>query len=231
MLDSTRQNTLPYIHLRQRTVYPRQIPALELSLDRTHRSASPMTRLLSTSIRTRILTLSAGILIACIMTPTASAQEGAEDVEERLEQLGIELPSASPPVANYVNAVKTGNLIFLSGKGPLRADGTNITGKVGDDLTVEEGYEAARITGINLLAALKTEIGDLDRVTRVVKVLGMVNAAPTFTDHPSVINGLSDLMVEVFGDRGRHARSSVGMGSLPGNIAVEIEMIVEIEDE
>jgi enamine deaminase RidA (YjgF/YER057c/UK114 family) len=165
------------------------------------------------------------------MTPTAFAQEGAEDVEERLERLGIELPSASPPVANYVNAVRTGNLIFLSGKGPLRADGTNITGKVGEDLTVEEGYEAARITGINLLAALKSEIGDLNRVTRVVKVLGMVNAAPSFTDHPGVINGLSDLMVDVFGDRGRHARSSVGMGSLPGEIAVEIEMIVEIAED
>ncbi len=176
-------------------------------------------------------TIFTSLLLASTMTSTAYAQDGDEDVDARLERLGIELPSASPPVANYVNAVRTGNLIFLSGKGPLAADGSQITGKVGQDLTVEEGYEAARITGINLLAALKTEIGDLNRVSRVVKVLGMVNSDPSFSDHPSVINGFSDLMVEVFGDRGRHARSAVGMGSLPGHIAVEIEMIVEVADE
>lgn len=178
-----------------------------------------------------IFTISAALLITFSMTSSAYAQEGAEDVESRLERLDIELPSASPPVANYVNAVRTGNLIFLSGKGPLAEDGSQITGKVGQSLTVEEGYEAARITGINLLAALKAEIGDLDRVNRVVKVLGMVNSDPSFSDQPSVINGFSDLMVEVFGDRGRHARSAVGMGSLPGQIAVEIEMIVEVADE
>jgi len=150
-------------------------------------------------------------------------------VEARLQELGIELPEASTPVANYVNAVRTGKLIFLAGKGPLRPDGTNITGKVGADLSIEEGYEAARLTGINQLAVLKAELGNLDRVKRIVKVKGMVNATPDFTDHPKVINGYSDLMVEVFGDRGKHARAAVGMGSLPSNIAVEIEMVVEVE--
>ncbi len=182
-------------------------------------------------IRILTITVPAILSLACIMTPTAHAQEGPDDVEARLERLGIELPAASAPVANYVNAVRTGNLIFLSGKGPLRADGSQIIGKVGEDLTIEEGYEAARITGINLLSALKAEIGDLNRVRRVVKVLGMVNAAPEFGNHPQVINGFSDLMVEVFGDRGRHARSAVGMGSLPDQIAVEIEMIVEVVEE
>ncbi len=151
------------------------------------------------------------------------------DVETKLEELGIELPELSTPVANYVNAVRTGNLIFMAGKGPRRTDGSNVEGKLGVDLTIEEGYEAARLVGINQLAALKAEVGDLDRVVRIVKVLGMVNAAPDFTDHPKVINGFSDLIVEVFGDRGKHARAAVGMGSLPSNIAVEIEMIVEVE--
>jgi len=150
--------------------------------------------------------------------------------EEALNKLGISLPEASSPVANYVNGVQTGNLIFLSGKGPLKPDGTNITGKVGASLSIEEGYEAARLTGINQLAVLKAMLGDLNRVKRVVKVLGMVNASPDFTAHPKVINGYSDLMVAVFGDKGQHARAAVGMGSLPGNIAVEIEMIVEVEE-
>ena len=153
-----------------------------------------------------------------------------EHIEARLDELGIELPRASPPVANYVNAVRTGNLIFMSGKSPLKPDGSLITGKLGTDLTVEEGYEAARLTGLNLLAALKRELGSLDRVRQIVKVLGMVNAAPDFEEQPKVINGFSDLMVEVFGDRGRHARSAVGMGSLPDGIAVEIEMIVEVDE-
>lgn len=149
--------------------------------------------------------------------------------EEALIKLGITLPEASSPVANYVNGVQTGNLIFLSGKGPLKPDGTNITGKVGASLSIEEGYAAARLTGINQLAVLKAMLGDLSRVKRVVKVLGMVNASPDFTEHPKVINGYSDLMVAVFGNKGKHARAAVGMGSLPSDIAVEIEMIVEIE--
>ena len=161
----------------------------------------------------------------------AKGQKAGETapVEARLQELGIELPEPSTPVANYVNAVRSGKLVFLAGKGPLRPDGTNITGKLGADLSIEEGYEAARLTGINQLAALRAELGSLDRVQRIVKVTGMVNAAPNFTDHPKVINGFSDLMVEVFGERGKHARAAVGMGSLPSNIAVEIEMIVEVE--
>jgi enamine deaminase RidA (YjgF/YER057c/UK114 family) len=151
--------------------------------------------------------------------------------EKNLEELKITLSEPSSPVANYVNAVRTGNLIFLSGKGPLQANGENIEGKVGTDLTIEEGYEAARIKGINQLSVLKSELGNLNKVVRVIKVLGMVNAGPDFTDHPKVINGYSDLMVAVFGERGKHARAAVGMGSLPGNIAVEIEMIVEVMPE
>ncbi len=151
------------------------------------------------------------------------------DVEERLQSLEISLPEASQPVANYVNGVQTGSLIFLAGKGPLKADGTYINGKVGVDLTVEQGYEAARLTAINQLAVLKDMLGDLNRVKRIVKVLGMVNAAEDFGDHPEVINGYSDTMVEVFGERGKHARAAIGMGSLPREIAVEIEMIVEVQ--
>ncbi|WP_422349864.1 RidA family protein [Flagellimonas sp.] len=152
------------------------------------------------------------------------------DPEAKLADLNITLGTPSSPVANYVNVVRTGNLLFLAGKGPTQANGELITGKVGGDLTVEQGYEAARVTGINQLTVLKAELGNLNKVKRVVKVLGMVNAVPEFGDHPEVINGFSDLMVEVFGDRGKHARAAVGMGSLPRNIAVEIEMIVEVED-
>jgi len=151
-------------------------------------------------------------------------------IEEKLKQLGLELPSSAKPMANYVPAVRTGNLVFLSGHGPLEKDRL-VTGKVGSDLTVEEGYQAARLTAIGLLGSLKALIGDLERVRRIVKLLGMVNCDPTFMEQPQVVNGASDLLVEVFGDRGRHARSAVGMNALPVNIAVEIEMIVEVEDE
>lgn len=176
------------------------------------------------------------ILTAC-ETPTSTESATTEevappslpDIDAKLTELGIQLPEASTPVANYVNAVTTGQLVFLAGKGPRQSDGTYITGKLGVDLTVEEGYQAARLVAINQLAALKAEIGDLGRVKRVVKVLGMVNAAPDFTNHPEVINGFSDLMVEVFGEAGKHARAAVGMGSLPRGIAVEIEVIVEVE--
>lgn len=150
--------------------------------------------------------------------------------EAKLEELGIVLTTPPAPVANYVNAVRTGNLIFLAGKGPRKADGENITGKLGDDLTIEQGYEAARITGINQLSVLKAELGDLNKVKRIVKVKGMVNATADFIDQPKVVNGYSDLMVAVFGEKGKHARAAVGMSSLPGNIAVEIEMIVEVQD-
>jgi enamine deaminase RidA (YjgF/YER057c/UK114 family) len=153
----------------------------------------------------------------------------AQSIKKRLKELGIELPVVSPPVATYVNAVRVGNLIYLSGKGPLKADGTSITGKVGKQVSIAEGQAAARLTGLQLLAALQAEIGSLNNVERIVKVLGMVNCDSDFTQHPLVINGFSDLMVEVFGERGKHARSAVGMGSLPGNISVEIEMIVAVK--
>jgi enamine deaminase RidA (YjgF/YER057c/UK114 family) len=149
--------------------------------------------------------------------------------EANLKKLGIELPAAPAPAGNYVRAVRTGNLVFMAGAGPTRPDGSRISGKVPSQVSIEGAQQAARLTGLNLLASLRGEIGSLDKVKRIVKVFGMVNADPDFELHPSVINGFSDLMVEVFGDRGRHARSAVGLGSLPFQIAVEIEMIVEVE--
>ncbi|MBS0525380.1 MAG: RidA family protein [Proteobacteria bacterium] len=151
--------------------------------------------------------------------------------EQRLKELGFELAPASGPLANYVNAVRTGNLLYLAGKGPGLPGQPMPSGKVGRDFTIEQGYEYARQTGFNLIAVMKAELGDLDKVTRIVKVLGMVNATPEFGHQPEVINGCSDLFVEVFGDRGKHARSAVGMGSLPRGIPVEIEVIVEVEGE
>lgn len=148
---------------------------------------------------------------------------------EILRELGLELPSPAAPVGNYVPAVRTGNLIFLSGHGPVGKDRV-ITGKLGSDLTVEQGYEAARVVAIGLLGSLKATIGDLDKVRRIVKLLGMVNCDPAFMEQPRVIDGASDLLVEVFGEKGKHARSAVGMNALPFNIALEIEMIVEVED-
>jgi enamine deaminase RidA (YjgF/YER057c/UK114 family) len=144
--------------------------------------------------------------------------------EKKLKELGIQLGPVTPPVANYVNAVRTGNLLYLAGKGPAGG----ITGIVGKDITVEHAYGHARSVGLNLMAVMKHELGSLDRVKRIVKVLGMVNAVPGFGEQPKVINGCSDLFVEVFGERGKHARSAVGMGSLPNNIPVEIEVIVEV---
>ena len=149
-------------------------------------------------------------------------------VEKRLKDMGIELPPAVTPVANYVPSVRSGNLVFLSGHGPFNEDGELITGKVGADLTTEQGYAAARRIAIGLLGSLKAAIGDLDKVQRVVKLLGLVNCPPDFGDQPKVINGASDFLVEVFGDKGKHARSAVGTNALPMNIAAEIEMIVEI---
>lgn len=174
------------------------------------------------------------VLALCAISGVAGAQEeGTEsgyDPEARLAELGIELPPAPDPVANYVNGVRTGNLIFLAGKGPRRPDGSEIRGKLGADVSIEEGYEGARLTAINQLAVLKEMLGDLRKVKRVVKVLGMVNSHPDFVEQPAVLNGFSDLIVEVFGDRGRHARAAVGMASLPRGQSVEIEMIVEVED-
>ena len=154
----------------------------------------------------------------------------AQSPEENLKALGIILPKQSTPIANYVNYVKTGKLIYFSGSGPGVEDGSYVRGKLGKDMTIEQGREAARITGINMIANLKNAVGDLNKVKRIVKVLGMVNSTESFTDQPKVINGFSDLMVAVFGEKGKHARSAVGMASLPLNMAVEIEMIVEVED-
>lgn len=168
------------------------------------------------------------LLILFMITNIATGMQ-AQDVEQKLKEKGIVLPTPSQPIANYVNAVRVGNLLYLSGKGPMKADGTNITGKVGEDITLEEGYQAARLTGINHLAVLKAELGNLNKVKRIVKVLGMVNCKSTFAEQPKVINGYSDLMVEVFGDKGKHARSAIGVNALPGNMSVEVELIVEIE--
>lgn len=152
----------------------------------------------------------------------------AQTPEERLRSLQIDLPVIGKPIANYVHAVRSGNLLFLAGKGPSDTNGTYRMGKVGSELTLEQGQAAARLTAINQLAVLKAELGELSRVKRIVKVLGLVNCDPGFRDHPKVINGFSDLMVEVFGEKGKHARSAVGTCSLPLNMAVEIELIVEI---
>jgi enamine deaminase RidA (YjgF/YER057c/UK114 family) len=149
-------------------------------------------------------------------------------VERALAGLGLTLPPPPTAVANYVGAVVAGKLVFVSGHGPVQDGELTYRGKVGREFTTDEGYEAARLVMLNCLATLKAAIGSLDRVRRIVKLLGMVNGTPEFTEQPRVINGASDLLVSIFGDRGRHARSAVGMGSLPFNIAVEIEMVVEI---
>lgn len=150
--------------------------------------------------------------------------------EQRVKDLGLELPPVPKPVGNYVGGVRTGNLLFMSGCGPRRKDGSAITGKLGATLTIEQGYEAARHVGLNMLANIRNELGSLDKVKRVVKVLGMVNADPAFSDTPKVMNGFSDLFVEVFGEAGRGARSAVGMVTLPSQIAVEVEMVLEVAD-
>lgn len=146
-------------------------------------------------------------------------------VEQRIKELGIELPEPVQPIASYVRWVQTGNLLFISGTGP---SDTAPRGKVDADVSVEEGNAVAREVGLQIIATIKEALGDLDRVSRVVKVLGMVNSSPDFAKQPQVINGCSDLLVEVFGDAGRHTRSAVGMGALPGGIAVEIECTVEV---
>lgn len=154
----------------------------------------------------------------------------AQTPEEKLTSAGIVLPNISAPVANYVNAVRTGNLLFLSGKGPSDQIGKYITGKLGSNLTIEEGYAAARLTAINQLAVLKKELGELSKIKRIVKVLGLVNSSPDFYDQPKVMNGFSDLMLLALGEKGKHARSAIGTNTLPFNMAVEVELIVEIEN-
>lgn len=157
------------------------------------------------------------------------AQQGRPDVEKRLTELGVSLPKLNPSKGNLLRAVRVGNLVYLSGHGPDKPGGGQILGKVGDNLTVEQGKEAAKLCGIALLASLKYEIGNLNKVKRVVKVLGLVNSTPDLTQQPQVINGFTDFMVEVFGESGKHARSAIGVASLPSGIAVEIEMVVEVE--
>jgi enamine deaminase RidA (YjgF/YER057c/UK114 family) len=151
--------------------------------------------------------------------------------ERRLVELGLELPPAPKPMGTYVPGVRVGDLLFMSGLGPRRADGTMIQGKLGAGLTIEQGREAARLVGLNMLANVRAILGSLDRVERVVKTLGMVNSAPDFDQHPKVIDGYADLFVEVFGpERGRGARSAVGMAALPMQIAVEVETILQVSD-
>ena len=150
-------------------------------------------------------------------------------IEKHLEQMGITLPLAAAPVANYVTTVQTGNLIFTSGHGPGSGEGKIYDSQLGTDAGIDDGYQSARQVAINLIGTLKHALGDLDRIKRIVKVVGFVNSAPTFTDQPAVVNGASDLFVEVFGDKGKHTRSAIGMSQLPGGIPVEVEMVVEIE--
>ncbi|HEY1010167.1 MAG TPA: RidA family protein [Daejeonella sp.] len=169
------------------------------------------------------------ILLTSILA-FSSANAQSVDPETRIKELGITLRVPGPPTANFVGAVRVGNLVYLSGQGPLKADGKYMIGKVGKEVNFEQAKYAARLTGISLLEALRASIGTLNNVKRIVKVLGMVNAVPEFDNHSQVINGFSDLMVEVFGENGKHARSAIGLGSLPRNIPVEIEMIVELKD-
>jgi enamine deaminase RidA (YjgF/YER057c/UK114 family) len=151
-------------------------------------------------------------------------------IDKRLSELGIELPAAAKPVANYVPWVRTGNLVFISGQGPIENGKITLQGCLGDSISVDDGIKSARLSAINVLAQLKDACGgDLDRVKRIVKLVGFVNSTAAFTEHPKVINGASDLMVEVFGDKGRHARSAVASPSLPFGISTEVEAIVEIE--
>ena len=159
----------------------------------------------------------------CIFLLLGSSLALAQSPDEQLKKLGLELPEVGLPIANYVKWRQVDNILYLSGTGP------DIFGKVGADLTIEEGYQAARETGLEVIAMLKAATGDLSKVKQFVKVLGMVNSDPKFDKQPAVINGFSDLMVEVFGEKGKHARSAVGVAALPNNMAVEIEVIVELE--
>jgi enamine deaminase RidA (YjgF/YER057c/UK114 family) len=151
-------------------------------------------------------------------------------IEAKIEAMGLKIPAASPPVGTYVGAVQVGSLLFVSGHGPRNAGGWLYNGKVGVEYTVEQGYEAARDTMLNVLGTVQRTLGDLDRVERIVKLLGLVNVPDGFTETPRVINGASDLLIELYGENGRHARSAIGVPALPNNIPVEIEMIVQLKD-
>jgi len=152
------------------------------------------------------------------------------DVESKLAAMGYELPPPPEPVGNYLSATRSGNIMWMAGVGSRKADGTRITGKLGTDLTVDEGYEAARWCALNLLSRMKAELGDLDKVTKILKVVGMVNSSPDFGEQARVVDGASDLFVELYGDKGRHSRSAPGMGALPGNIAVICDCVIEVAE-
>lgn len=181
-----------------------------------------------------LISMIAIALIGCNSASTEQANDGPKteviDFDKRLKDLNIVLAKPSAPLASYVKTVRVGNLVYTAGHGPDKPDGSRVTGRLGDDLTLEQGQEAARLTGISLLSSLKAELGDLNKVKRIVKVLGLVQSTPDFKDQPKVMNAFSDLMVEVFGEKGKHARSAVGMSALPANWATEIEMVVEVED-
>ena len=166
------------------------------------------------------------LIVACV--PEKKDQDSNFDPESKLKELGIELMIPSDPVANYVNTVQSGNLLFISGKGPLKNDGEYIKGKLGYDLTIDQGYEAARATGINLISTIKSAIGDLKNVKQIIRVNGMVNSASNFTDQPKVINGASDLIASIFGDAGMHTRAAVSTNSLPLGVSVEVDAIFEL---
>ena len=175
------------------------------------------------------LVFSAGALLPRVARSRGSMAGQGTGAESRLKELGLELPSPPTPVANYVPAVQVGNMLFVSGHGPRKSDGSFIQGKVGAELDLDAGHEAARVTGLGVLSTVRHTLGSLDRVVRLVRVCGMVNSTPDFDQHPRVINGFSDLMVEVFGETaGKGARCAVGMGSLPFSIAVEIEAFFEV---
>jgi len=167
--------------------------------------------------------------IAALVLVLLSFNLFAQTPEQKIKQLGIELPQIPESLGSYQDMVRVGNLVFLSGRGPLKADGKYITGKVGQDLTTNEGYQAARLTAINQLAILKQTFGSLDKIKRIIKVNGYVNTADSFTEQSKVMNGFSDLLIEVFGEQGKHARTSVGVFTLPQNMAIEVEMIVEVK--
>ena len=188
-------------------------------------------KLISRPVFAALSLLFATTLNAAPTPETPQTRAAVSDPEAKLAALGIKLPAPTAPLANYVKAVRTGNLIFLAGHGPVKEGGDMVTGTVGRELSVEQGYDAARLTAIGLLATLKSEIGDLRKVNRIVRLFGLVNCVDRFSEHPKVINGASDLLVEVFGDKGRHARAAVGAASLPFNIAVEIELVVEVAGE
>lgn len=170
-----------------------------------------------------------GFMLLALVTLTFGQSSSGQSIEQKLTDMGITLFTPAKAAGNYLKVVRTGNLLFLAGHVSTRADGTGVTGKLGKDLTIEQGYEAAKITTISLLSTLKAELGDLSRIKRIVKVTGFVNSTPDFTNQPAVINGCSDMLVALFGEKGKHARTAVGMAALPLNYAVEIEMVIEAE--